>query len=191
MNACMRALGVLLVIAATAALPAAAQDQPKEPSAPVTLQLDVTLVRLQGQKTVSSAPYTFLMVPDDQTTRIRTNLQVPLPVTTVTPAADGKPAVTTQGTRYESIGTSIDASARSQGPGSGRYRINVSITDSAIFPSGDAPVQKLGSTTPALRSFSSANTAILRDGQTIEFTAATDKVTGEFVKVQVRLTIIK
>jgi hypothetical protein len=187
----MRYVGALLVMTSTVAGPAAAQDQPKEPSAQVTLQVDVTLIRQQGQKTISSAPYTLLMIPGDQSTRVRTNLQVPLPVTTVTPPADGKPAVTTQTTRYETIGTSIDANARNEGPGSGRYRISVSITDSAIYPPADATVQKPGSPTPALRSFSSANTAILRDGQTTEFTAATDKVTGEFVKVQVKLTVLK
>jgi hypothetical protein len=43
----------------------------------------------------------------------------------------------------------------------------------------------------AFRTFSVGNSLPLRDGQTVEFASATDKVTGETVKVEVTLTIAK
>jgi hypothetical protein len=36
-----------------------------------------------------------------------------------------------------------------------------------------------------------ANNLVLRDGQTRQFTAATDRVTGEVVKVDVTLRVVK
>ena len=44
---------------------------------------------------------------------------------------------------------------------------------------------------PTLRNFSTQNTVVLRDGQTMQFTAAADKTTGEVVKVDVTMTVEK
>jgi hypothetical protein len=42
-----------------------------------------------------------------------------------------------------------------------------------------------------VRTFRTTNQLVLRDGQSSEFTAATDKVTGEVIKATVTLTVIK
>jgi hypothetical protein len=44
---------------------------------------------------------------------------------------------------------------------------------------------------PTLRSFSTSNEVVLKDGQTAQFTAAADKTTGEVMKVDVTLTVEK
>jgi hypothetical protein len=170
-----------------------AQAQAQEKSASATsLQLDVTISRYQGDKLVSSAPHTLMTaigsgvgVPDRAS--LRSSLQVPMVSTTTTPAADGKPATTTQTTRYQDIGTSIDSMIRSAD--GTRFSVWVSISDSSVYP--EPSPQKPLAGTPALRSFRSEHTSLLRDGQTTEFTAATDKVTGEIVKVRVTLKVLK
>ena len=42
-----------------------------------------------------------------------------------------------------------------------------------------------------IRNFEAENTLVLRDGQTRQFTAAADRVTGEVVKVDVTLKVAK
>jgi hypothetical protein len=44
---------------------------------------------------------------------------------------------------------------------------------------------------PAFRSLRSSNTLILRDGQSVDYTAATDRITGEVARISVKLTVIK
>jgi hypothetical protein len=42
---------------------------------------------------------------------------------------------------------------------------------------------------PSFRSFRAINSMVLKDGQTAQFTTATDKVTGETVRIDVTLTV--
>ena len=44
---------------------------------------------------------------------------------------------------------------------------------------------------PAFRTFKSTFVPILRDGQTAQYTAATDPVIGEVVKIDVTVTVLK
>jgi hypothetical protein len=44
---------------------------------------------------------------------------------------------------------------------------------------------------PAFQSFNLSDSLILKDGQSSELLAATDKVTGEVTKIDVTLTVIK
>jgi hypothetical protein len=44
---------------------------------------------------------------------------------------------------------------------------------------------------PVFRKFSSTNMLVMRDGQTREFTAATDRVSGEVVRIAVTLRVVK
>ena len=43
---------------------------------------------------------------------------------------------------------------------------------------------------PVFRSFGSSNTLVLRDGQSRQYTAAADRVTGESIRVDVALTVL-
>ena len=44
---------------------------------------------------------------------------------------------------------------------------------------------------PVFRSFQSSNTMILRDGQSVQYTAAADRISGESIRVDVRLTVLE
>jgi hypothetical protein len=44
---------------------------------------------------------------------------------------------------------------------------------------------------PVIRNFNASNNLVLRDGQTRQFTAAADRVTGEVIKVDVTLKVAK
>jgi hypothetical protein len=44
---------------------------------------------------------------------------------------------------------------------------------------------------PVIRTFRASNNLVLRDGQTRQFTAGADRITGEVVKVDVTLKVAK
>ena len=44
---------------------------------------------------------------------------------------------------------------------------------------------------PVFKSFKTRNRLLLRNGQTRQFTAATDRVSGETVRIEVTLTVVK
>ena len=70
------------------------------------------------------------------------------------------------------------------------FSANLTVDDSSVYPDEQAtPGSVKGNA--SFRSFRAVNSMILKDGQTGQFTSATDKVTGETVKVDVTLTVVK
>src|SRR4029078_5146789 len=92
--------------------------------------------------------------------------------------------------QYQDVGTSIDCSV-SAAQDDGRFRVEITIDDSSVY--GDAPnptENKPPPGNPSFRSCRASDSMVLRDGQTSQFTTATDKVSGEIVKVDVTLTVV-
>lgn len=71
----------------------------------------------------------------------------------------------------------------------GRYRLDITIDDTSVYPEpGDgAPARG----TPTFRTFRTSDSVVVRDGETTQVTSAVDKVTGEVVKIDVTLTVVK
>jgi hypothetical protein len=88
---------------------------------------------------------------------------------------------------YRSVGTSITSSASVTEDG--RFDLRLFIDDSSVYQSPSTVPG--GNQMPAFRSFRSRNTLLLRDGQSREYTAATDRVSGEVVKISVTLRVVK
>ena len=184
----------LLMSAATpfAAIAGAQDPAPKPPpQALVQLMVDVTISRHLNDKTLSSTPYTLAVIPDNNRGSLRMGGEVPIPSTTFTPAAkeDGKPASPLTSYGYRSIGTSIDAVATAGAPG--QFRVTLTIDENSIYPPELAPATTKTTGAPAFRSFKSTNTVALRDGQSLNYTMATDRLTGEVYRVTVKLTVVK
>jgi hypothetical protein len=146
--------------------PGPSQSKPLTP-----LKVQVVIARYEGDKKVSSFPYMLAVTANHpQPVSLRMGAQVPIPV------GQG-------GIDYKNVGTNIDCSANSTEDG--RFQVQLRIEDSSIMErrGGDIP--------PTLRTFSSSNTVVLKDGQTVQFTAAADKVTGEVVRVDVTMNVEK
>jgi len=154
-----------------------------------SLKVQVVLSRYQGEKKMSSLPYTLTVTPNmPGKTILRMGAQIPL--ATSVSVTDGGPPVSSF--NYREVGTSIDcAAATMEG---GKYYLLITIEDSSIYPNEDAGVGagpgKAG-LHPAFRSFKSDEAIVLSDGQSSQYTSATDKVTGEVVKVDVTLSVVK
>jgi Flp pilus assembly secretin CpaC len=164
------------------------------------LMVEVTISRYQGDKRISSLPYTVAASPDNQRHTLRVGGEVPIPSTTFTPVGGPpKDAVAGGGDTklapltsygYRSIGTNIDVV--SSPLEDGRYRVGVTVEESSIYPPGEtAKSVTTVPGVPAFRSLRSQNTLVLRDGQSVEYTAATDRISGEVARISVKLTVVK
>jgi type II secretory pathway component GspD/PulD (secretin) len=163
---------------------------PPPPATNVTaLMVEITISRYQGDKRISSLPYTIAVTPDSKQSNLRMGGSVPIPSTTFTPSKEGDAKAPLTSYTYRDIGTGFDVSAAPAAEG--RYRISISIDESSVYPPGEAGKNDvLARDAPAFRSLRSNNTLLLRNGQSVEYTAATDRITGETARISVKLTVV-
>jgi hypothetical protein len=167
-----------LFILAAAVTTTAQNPAPAKPMIPLKVQ--VVIARYEGDKKVSSLPYTLSVTANADGVRLRMGSQIPIPSSTAATQPNQAPV---QSFSFVTVGTSIDSRATTTDDG--RFRVEVNIEDTSIQErTPTLPV-------PTLRTFSIGNTMTLRDGQTAQFTSAADKTTGEVVKVDVTLTVEK
>jgi hypothetical protein len=162
------------------------QSQAARPAPKPMIPLKITIVisRVQGEKKTASLPFTLFVNTNDQRTSLRMGADVPLPMT----ASSTTNAPVSYS--YKSIGTNIDCGADTLEDG--RYRLVLTVTDSQIF--SDAAGGSNATTVrgvPSYQNFTSTSGLLLRDGQTVQYTTATDKLTGEVVRVEVTLNVVK
>jgi hypothetical protein len=170
-----------------------AQDRPAPSSRPAMVPLKVTIVlsRYEGDKKISSLPYTlFVTANDAEFTRLRMGTQVPVPTTVITQAKDSTtPPV--QSYNYRDVGTNIDCRAVSEGDS---YKLLLTVADSAVyFPDKSEALVTNRSMTgaPAFRNFNSTVSVMLRDGQTVQYTSVADPVSGQTIKLDATLNVLK
>ncbi len=204
-------LGTVLVLSApipiNAGMPqaaSAAQDAAKPAALPaIPVRVDISFTRFQGEKKVSSLPFSLLASAADwregtNPVSIRMGVDVPVGTSTTTenqttPAGSGatrSTGTTRTNVQYRSVGTDIDC--RVNRLDENRYSVRVSVSDSSIYsPDGDAGKGVKNLDPAAFRTFSTANTVVMRDGQTVLFGVGTDKISGETLKVEVTLHVVK
>jgi type II secretory pathway component GspD/PulD (secretin) len=184
-----------VVMSMIALVPRVALAQPEKPAAgsspvPSSIVVEVTIARYQGDKRISSFPYTVAVTADNRVSNLRVGGQIPIPSTTLTPATATSEAKVGQSYSYRDIGTSIDITAAPVEDG--RYRVLLSVEESSVYPASEAVKNNISTVpAPSFRSLRSNNAVILRDGQTVEYVAATDRVTGETARIGVKLTVLK
>jgi hypothetical protein len=186
------AVGTVIRAQGPVPAPVAGANSPQRPLTPLKVQVVVS--KYQGEKKLSSLPYALPVNADDgarqpfggyvpnNSGRVSLRMVVQVPIQTTVNGA-----VTTV---YKDVGTSIDCYASTTDDG--RFDVAVSVEDSSVYTDGQTVqgIAKVGDA-PVLRSFRSNASLILKDGQTGQFTAATDKVSGETVRVDVTITVVK
>lgn len=188
-------LGTVLLSAGFSSVVGAQQSQPAKP--PVPLKVDIVLSRWQADKKVASLPFTLwptAMVGPSGYVNLRVGVDVPVGTSTVTrgsasPNQTSSTSTTSSAVDYRNIGTSLDCMAMIV---ESAFRIDLRISDSSIFSEPNAPAGTLRiSDRAAFRTFNLSNTLTVRDGQTVQFAMATDKLTGETLKVDVTVNVVK
>lgn len=164
---------------------AAAQDEPAQAQkalrAGTPLKVQVVYTRFQGEKKVSSMPYTLHVSADDRPTAVRTGIQVPIMVN-----LGGDKGTTVM---YKDVGNNLDCVASTLSDG--RYKLELSLEQGSVYTPETPSKAGEGFNAPVLRNFKSQTNVVLRDGQSTQYIAATDPVTGETVKIDVTLNVVK
>ena len=181
--------GTLLLFAC--AMPLAAQDRPQggppgvEAAQPLTVQ--IVIARYQGEKRTSSLPFslsTSTMPGSKANVRMGGNVAVPSTVFTPVQGDGQKPQPLTSYS-YQDVGTNIDVTTV-QGA-AGRIGLNVTISETTMKPAEQGAQINV----PGRNTYQSQNTVFVKDGETAQFTAATDRLSGEVVRIEVTAKIVK
>jgi len=173
---------------------ATAPSQPREPSATtsrvaVPLKVTVLLTRYRGEKRISSLPYTLGVTANGVKTTLRMGVDVPI-VQTMFGATDGK-SIPSTSYSYKTIGTNIDCTAFSSSS-AGIFDLTITVSDSSIGVDPDKSEKTaIAQNVPSFRKFDTSFSILLRDGQTTQYTSATDPLTGDVTKVDITLNVVK
>ena len=193
-------MGLMLAAGATANLSA----QQPAPFQPVPVKVDVVLSRFQGEKKASSLPFTlFVNANTNNSVSLRLGVDVPVGTSAVTTGTESTPnnppgrsntstatSSTSSHVDYRNVGTSIDCWVSQIAEG--RFSVNLRVQDSSIFTNdSDAKMPIKVADPMAFRTFTFSNTLPMRDGQTLLWASGTDKITGETLKLEATLTILK
>jgi hypothetical protein len=168
---------LLIVIAVLAASAVADAQDPPAPRAPVPVRLQVVFERFQGEKRLSSEPYTMSLNANDRPGRIRMGVTVPMRMDRVNDREVPGNVV------YRDVGNAADCTVRSAD--ADRYKVDCTFEQSSIA-STNGPAVALAP--PLLRNFRSESGVLLRSKETAQFTVGTDPVSGE--RLQVSLTLL-
>jgi hypothetical protein len=172
-----------------------AQSASRQASDPVPVKVDVVISRHKGDALVSSLPYSLYVRADERggSARVRMGVDVPVGSTMVTrgPSESGGQQSTTSSSKpeYRYVGTSVDCRVTTTDAG---LRVFVNIQDSSIHTTaGETMPTTMDANAMAFRTFSLSNELQMQSGETREFGVATDKITGETVKVNVTVNIVR
>lgn len=190
----LRTLGTLVLAACSVAAGSAAQDPlppPKPGENPVgsPVRVQVVIARYQGEKRISSLPYTLFAnaLPNSRSVaQVRMGAEIPI---AVAQSAQGDASGKTNPVSYDRIGTEIDCFVRLAGDG--RFLVELTVSDRTIYTDNEALKLTAVGMNPTLRSYRAYNAVVLRDGQSTQFPSATDRMTGEVVRIEVTLNVVK
>jgi hypothetical protein len=161
--------------------PAPSRPPTADTSRPVPLKIQLVLSRYQGEKKLSSVPYTLSVTANEVSgnARVRMGVQVPVPS-----GSGGSYS-------YKDLGTNIDCSAMSGTDG--HFKVLLTVTDSSVYFTDQEPSRTVPgvSGTPAFRTFNSTFTTWLRDGQSSTYTSVTDQIGGQVLKIDATLNVLK
>lgn len=194
-----------LVAAALAAVPStaaaqAAQSAGTKPALESAIvQVEVALTRWQGEKKTSSLPFVLIINAPSRgegRTSLRMGVDVPVGTSTssstqTTGAQGNSPRATETAkseTVFRNVGTDIDGQVARVDEST--FTVYVNVRDSSIFGSDPSKPPTIADPT-AFRTFNASNSLPMKDGQTRLFGLATDKITGETMRIEVKLTVLK
>jgi hypothetical protein len=200
---------VVTALALTAlAGPGRAQEEPKTaaPKAPeavtlrpprktpTLLRVQIGIARYQGERKVASVPYTVLVTTDGKRVQLRMGVEVPIAVASFSKADNPPNPVTSF--QYKNVGTNIDCRVEDT-VGDGLYQLMMGVESSSIYTTSEGRTPGglvetgLVPDRPLFRTFNINLNPILRDGQSVQTVASTDPVTGEVVKIDVTMNVVK
>lgn len=152
------------------------------------LRVQVTFTEFDGDKKISNLPYTFLVNADDRGARAAVRMGLRVPIESYGKAGDKEIS-------YQDVGTNLDGRAEKTEDGHFLLMLNVEKSSAYLPGASEKPASVGGNevsrSQPTFQQFRTQVNLLIRDGQTIQSTVATDPVTGRVLKVDVTLNVIK
>jgi len=153
-----------------------AQSQAQADKIPV--KLVVVVSTFEGDKKVSSMPYTLLATANGSQVTFNSSSRMPIPSSNAGSVS------------YTNIGTTLQCTVTTEG---GSFKVTINFSDNTVL-SNKSPAAS--TTAPArnpdyatFHDVSYTSAVSLKDGETKQLISAPDKVTGEVVKIDVTLTL--
>jgi hypothetical protein len=168
-------------------------DKPKPEAReekPTPVKVQVVFTEWEGDKKVKSLPYTLLITVDHgpEWAKLRIGTRVPI-------YAGGRDG----GMQYVDVGTNIDCRAHRMA--AANFDVQLSFERSWLDGEVLLPFEKSGPATegpalsqfnePVIRQFKAELNLVMRDGQTVESTVATDPLSGKVAKIEVTFVVVK
>ena|ERR1051326_8805545 len=154
-----------------------------------SLRLQVVITEYEGEKRISSLPYVFIINSETPFKRRVGALRMGLRVPVATSAGEAKQF------QYMDVGTNMDAWAEKVEDG--RFLLAMTVERSSAYsPSAGHTAGNLGgnevsTSQPVIQQFKAQLDLLMRDGQTVQSTVATDPVSGRVTKVEVTASVMK
>lgn len=177
-----------LVLPAVANAQAYGSNDKYMPDPGVTLKVTVAISRWAGDKKVGNSPYVLMVVPswgaraergiEGEATSLQMGSDYPLGYTTT--VTDGK---SVSAMSYKALGTNVRITAKPADEG--RYTLYVMVQDTQV----DKPAAN--NLPPSFQTFRADNRLTMRDGQTVQYTMATDAISGQVLRLDVTMNVIK
>ena len=152
------------------------------------LRVQVVFTEFDGDKKIGSLPYTFLVNADDRGSQAAVRMTFHVPVATSSDAG-------AKHVGQYPLTTNLDG--RAEKTDDGRFLLRLTLEKSSIYLAGanQKPASLGGSEVsandPVQQEFRTNVNLLVRDGQTIQSTVATDPVSGHVLKIDVTVNVIK
>jgi hypothetical protein len=157
-------------------------EKATEMKKPITpLRVQVVFNEFEGDKRISSLPYTILVNADTSgpMASIRMGLRVPI-------------RMNPNQINYQDMGTNIDG--RAERTDDGKFLVGLSVERTSAYKQQTKSTDEKNDgteTQPVIQQFRSQLNLLIRDGQTLETTVSTDPISGRVTKVEVTLNVVK
>jgi len=171
------------------------KEKPADTAKPAAVEKAITPLRVQvvftefdGDKKIGSLPYSFLVNADDRGAPAAVRMTIHVPIETPSNAG-------TKHVGQYALTTNLDG--RAEKTDDSRFLLRLSLEKNSIYLTGtNQKLSSLGGNEvsdgdPVQQDFRTQVNLLIRDGQTMQSTVATDPVTGHVMKVDVTLNVIK
>jgi hypothetical protein len=91
---------------------------------------------------------------------------------------------------FRTVGVAIDVTGQLI-VGPGLYKMDISVSDSSVASSNQVQGSPTVTGAPLFRNFNTNGTVLLKDGQTTQLATVADPITGETMRVDVTITVVK
>lgn len=171
-----------------------AQDKPKTSEqnsedirfSRASLRVQVVFTEYEGEKKLKSLPYSFLVTTHTRDAWPEAKIRVGSRVPVYTGGEHG--SVT-----YMDVGTNIDC--RAEAVAEGQYRVYLNLERSWVEGDVLVAVEKANPPQafhePVVRQYKTELSPVLKDGQSVETSLATDPLSGKVVKLELSISPVK